>query len=595
MGFHGLEIGRSALNAANYGIKVAGQNLANMNTTGYTRQVLNQSGSAYGARYAGVGTAQVGSGVNIINITRVSSNMVEKNLRQAASSDSYYSNLNTCYSKIQSYLNEPNENTLGNSMTDFWNSMKDLSAHVETLGSRTTTLQDAISLATNFSDTAVQLRTYRMDLNSEVADAVGQINQMLEKIAILNRSIVDMESGGITGVVANDLRDERGEILRQLSEYVDIDVVEEKEGSVSVSVAGRHMVYFDQVYAMDIKQEKIGDLNCNIPVFARDNYPINLREGKLAALVESRDVVLKSYIEDIDQLAGAFTWEFNRIYSQNRGDDSFDSMTSLYTPTDPAVTLDKLNFRTNIPKGTFQIQNGNLEMIIHNRNTGKEESVTVEIDLDGRLGPGGEPDMILHDPANPGAEHSLVNRLQKALDDKLPGGFKVTIDNQYRISIESTSTDYGFAFGEDTSGVLVALGMNVLFTGHDAASMGVNQDVIDDPSRMAVSKSFEAGDNEGILSLISFGEDPLPRLGGKSPFEHYTNMAGRFGGEFYRVSTMAKVKSDLHAAMFNHREELSGVSETEETLKLLAYQRAFQSASKYLGIVDQLYETLINL
>ncbi len=593
MGFHSLDIGKTALLAANYGIKVTGQNLSNINTAGYSRQVLSQSGAAYGGTHAKL--AQLGSGVNINGIKRISNSIVEKNLRQATSGEQYYSGLNTTYTKIQSYFNEPTGNALSDSMTEFWNSMKDLASHVETIGNRTTTIEDAKTMAEQFSKTAISLREYRNDMNEEVVTSVREVNELINTIASLNGAIVDIESGGVSGVMANDLRDERGNQLRLLSELVGIDVVEEPNGAVNVSIGGRHLVYRTEVYEMAIKREKNGDLNCAIPVFARDQFPVRLDEGKLAAQVETRDVIVKSYIDELDQLAGTFTWEFNRIYSQGRGDDSFTSLTSLYSPTDPTVTLDQLNFRTNIPEGTFKIENGYLELILHNKTDGSEESVRVDIDLDGRLSPSGEPDMILYDPANPDASNSFVKRLQEAFDSKKPGAFTVSIDNQYKVTITSNSKDYGFCFGEDTSGVLAALGMNVFFTGHDAATMGVNEDVSKNPSMMAVSRSFSSGDNTNISELVSFSESKLARLGGQSGAEYYINIAGRLGGEAYRAYTMLNVKGDIYTSMFNQREELSGVSENEETLKLLAYQRAFQSASKYLGIVDQLYETLINL
>ncbi|MCC8191386.1 MAG: hypothetical protein LIP77_12260, partial [Planctomycetes bacterium] len=143
--------------------------------------------------------------------------------------------------------------------------------------------------------------------------------------------------------------------------------------------------------------------------------------------------------------------------------------------------------------------------------------------------------------------------------------------------------------------ILAVLGLNVFFTGYDATTIGVNQYVIDNPSMMAVATSFESGDNTGVLNLIAFGETGIDRLGGQSAEEFYRTLAGRLGSEASRISTMVLVKNDLLTRMFNQRESVSGVNEDEETLKLMAYQRAYQSAAKYISVVDELYETLINL
>jgi flagellar hook-associated protein 1 FlgK len=592
-GFDALLIGKTALIAANYGLQVTGQNLSNANTTGYSRQVLRQTGAA---NAAGRGTSVLlGGGVAVKGVTRIASAQAEKQLRQATSSDAYYGSLETCYSQMQAYFNELTGNALSDAMTGFWNSLGNLSAHVETLANRSTAIEDALTLTTQLNDLSTQLKDYRRTMNAEVEESVGQINAIVKSIASLNRSITVTECGGLAASTANDLRDERGELLRQLSEYLDIDVTEEANGSCIVSAAGRSLVYYDQVYELAVGYEKSGDMLVAVPEFARDGYPIKVSAGKLAAQLEIRDVIVSGYVDDLDQLAASFTWEFNRIYSQGRGDDSFGTLTSINSPVDPAVRLDQLQYKAAIPDGTFTIVNGNLQVIVHNRETGQETTVPLEIDLDGRLDPSGEPDMILWDPANPEAANSFVNRLQTALDEAIPGAFTVKIDNEYKVTIAGNSDSYGFCFGEDTSGILAALGLNVFFTGHDAQTIGVNRQVIDNPSLMAVSTSFASGDNQGVLNLIAFGETALGRLGDKTPDEFYQNLTGRLASEASRTSTMREVKGDLLTRMFNQREEISGVNEDEETVKLLAYQRAYQSAAKYLSVVDELYETLIDL
>lgn len=595
MGFHALQIGSSALIAANYGLQVTGQNLSNSGTTGYSRQVVLQSGAANGAKY-GTGLL-LGAGVSVNAVTRVYDLQAEKQLRQATSSETYYSGLDKCYSKIQSFFGELGVDSTGlsDNLNSFWSSMNNLSAHVETLSVRSTTVEDALTLTTRLNDLSTQLREYRQSMNAEVESTVAQINNLIGMVANLNNAIVTSENGGYSKSGANDLRDERGELLRQLSELINIDVTDETNGSCIVSVSGRTLVYYDQLYDLSVKYEKNGDLLTAVPVFSRDSATVKASGGKLASQIEIRDNIIAGYIEELDQLAGAFTWEFNRIYSQGRGDDSFDSLTSLNSPIDPSVTLDQLEYKANIPEGTFRIENGNLQVIVHNRNTGQETTVNVEIDLDGRLGPDGEPDMILWDPSNPAASNSFINRLQKALDSAIPGAFGVSIDNEYRVTIESKSGDYGFCFGEDTSGILAALGLNVLFTGHDASTIGVNQQVIDDPSSMAVSTSFASGDNQGVLNLISFSETRIDRLNSMTVNEYYLNTAGRLASESSRIGTMYGVKSDLLTQMSNLRESISGVNEDEETVKLITYQRAYQSAAKYISIVDTIYETLINM
>ncbi len=597
MAFHTLSIGTSALLTARYGLDVTGQNLGNIDTAGYSRQRLNQAATK--GWTGGLGVAVVGNGVWTTSIKRVADEYVEKQLRTSITTDEYYGNLQDGYTNIQTFFDEPaTGNAISDSINLFWTAMEDYDSHVESLGVRTTVLTEAEHLTARFNKLGTALADYRKDVDNQVAESVTVINRLLDTIAELNKNIVFTECGGVSPRVANDLRDQRGEAIKQLYEYMDVDTVEEDNGSISVSIHGRNLVYFDIPKKISIDKSTSPDGTLvNTPVFESDHYPLRPSDGQLAAQMEMRDVILPSYQKDVNDLAANFIWEFNRAYSQTRGLETFSSLKSqvLNAPFDPSVTLDKLTYKDYVPAGTFQIVNGEFEIIVQNRNTNQPETVRIEVDLDGRPGPGGEPDMILWDPDNPDAPNSLINRMQKELDAKVPGAFKVSIDRQYQITIESTSDDYGFCFGKDTSGVVAALGLNVFFTGHNSQTMGVNQELKTNPSLMGGALSFKKGDNEGVKNLLMVRDKALSNLKEMTLEGHYQATVGRLGSEASTVKNMKKLAEDIYNSMFTQRESLSGVNEDEEVTKMITYQRAFQSAAKFISIVDQLYETLINM
>ncbi len=596
MGFHSLAIGSSALLTARYGLDVTGQNLGNVDSPGYSRQRLNQEATL--GWNSGLSTAVVGTGVWVSSVKRVGSEYVEKQLRQATTTDEYYGSLQTTYGRIKSYVNELTGNALSDSMANFWSAMSDVSTHVENIAVRRTALEEAEQMTGRFNALAEQLADYRKDLDDEVGGSVTEINRLLKGIAELNMQIVATEQGGKSAIAANDLRDQRGNFAKELYKYIDADIVEEDNGSYIVSMHGRNLVYFDRAEEVVNEKRLSGDgTMVNNPVFASDGYPLAPGDGLLAAQMNGRDKVIPSYQKDVDDLAANFIWEFNRAHSQSRGLDSFSSLTSLNGPTNPEATLDKLRYNGNVPAGTFQIVGGSLQIIVHNRNDPDSEpkTVDIEIDLDGRPDPGGEPDMILYDPANPDAPNSLINRMQKALNDAAPGVFTVSIDRRNQVTITSASDEYGFAFGEDTSGVLAALGLNSFFTGHDAGTMGVNQALKENPEHLAGARSFDKGDNAGALALLDVREAELANLKNGTLDDHYLAMAGRLGAESDSANRMKDLSCDVLNRMFVQRESLAGVNEDEEVSKLITYQRAFQSAAKFISTVDQLYETLINM
>ncbi len=596
MAFHSLAIGTSALLTARYGLDVTGQNLSNIDTPGYSRQRLNQA--ATNGWSSGLNNAVIGTGVWTSSVSRIANEHVEKQLRQATSSNNYFTTMYDGYQNLQAYFGSPKSDgtgtTVSDSLNSFWNSMSDFSTHAEMTATRTTLLKEAESLTYRINTLARNLKDYRQSADDQVAESINQINSKMHEIAALNEAIVKTENGGATGVVANDLRDRRGEVIKELYGMMDIDVREEPNGSAIVSLHGRTMVYLDQVNEVKTERVMSGDMIVTRPVFSTDNYPLEPKDGQLAAMVELRDVTIKSYMDDLDTLSGTMIWEFNRIYSQTRGLETFDTLKSKNAPIDPSVSLGALEYPDNVPPGTFQITNGTLEIIVHNRNTDSEDTLKLEIDADGRLGPDGEPDMILWDPNDPEASNSFINRLQAKFDDKYPGVFNVSIDRNYNVTIESKSEDYGFCFGSDTSGVLAALGLNTFFTGHNAENIGINQDLFDNPNLLGGSYSAKGGDNDGVNALLALQTAKI-FTNGATIEDFYASMAGRLGSEASRAGALYEMQVDITQRMYVQRESISGVSEDEEGTKLIMYQRAFQGAAKFITTVDILYETLINM
>lgn len=596
MAFHSLAIGTSALLTARYGLDVTGQNLSNIDTPGYSRQRLNQA--ATNGWSSGLNNAVIGTGVWTTSVTRIANEHVEKQLRQATSSNNYYNTMYSGYQNIQSYFGRPQADgkgtTLADSMDNFWNSMSDFSTHIEMTSTRTTLLGQAEAFTNHVNTLSNQLKSYRQSADDQVAESVNMINAKLNEIAGLNQAIVKTENGGATGVVANDLRDRRGEVVKELYAMMDIDAREEPNGSTIISIHGRTLVYYDQVNEVKTERVQSDDMIVTNPVFSSDGYPLAPKNGQLAALMELRDTTIKSYLDDLDKLSGTMTWEFNRIYSQMRGLESFDFLKSKNAPVDPSVALNKLQYTDKVIPGTFEIGTGHVDILVHNRNTGSFDIVRIEIDCDGREPPDGEPETILWDPDNPDAPNSLVNRLQSELDKKYAGAFSVTIDRNYNISIESKTTEYGFCFDEDTSGVLAALGLNTFFTGHNAGNMGVNQDLYDNPNHIASGYTLKSGDSDGVNALLALQEVKV-FSNGSTIADFYASMAGRLGSEASRAGAMYEMQVDVTQRMYVQRESLSGVSEDEEGTRLIMYQRAFQGAAKFITTVDILYETLINM
>ncbi len=592
MSFHTLHLGATALITQKYALDTTGHNIANAATAGYTRQRLNTTAN----RPIPYSFGALGNGVQVKSIQRIADEFLEKQVRLAKGTNDRLAVLQDGYENLQVFFNELTENDISTAMDNLWDAVSDLVNNVEDISTRRALLERGRSLANSFREIDRKIYDYRLSQNEQVQDIVGDINAMLKQIAILNQDVLKIESGGVTGVTANDLRDERTELLKTLAGLMDITVTEEPNGSATVTQKSRLLVYQNKYYELTTRRELSDDLLIDTPVFVEDNDEVTLKDGKLYAHLYMRDVVLKGYRDMLDQLAGSFAWEFNRLHSQGVGLKGFSRLTGRSSVVNPAVTLDKLSYGFTAPSGTFQIVNGNLEIIVHDERSDEEIRLNVEIDLDGRsAAAGGEDDTILYDPLNPTAPNALVNKLQAAFDSIRPGLFTVGLDNGNHLQIVSTTDAYTFSFGRDTSGVLAALGLNIFFTGYDGGSIALDEEIAKNPDLIAAARGFTPGDNAGAKALLELRDANVLNNGTATLEDYYEGIVGQLGIEAARINSFRETQKDILSHMENQREDLSGVNLDEELTKMIQFQRSFQSAARFISTADTIYETLINM
>lgn len=253
-----LEAARSGLNAAQEGLNVTSQNISNADTTGYTRQMIQSSSISpdTGFMYTS-SNAQVGQGVSVGDVYQVRDSFLDVSYRQQNAQYSMWNGMEDQLTPIEDTFNEVSDSTtsssaltglsgqLDNVITSLQNysgdsSDTDLSADVES---------NVDMLTQSIKDDASQLTTTLSNEKSELGIVVnggagdtengpdeGGINGMITSIQSLNVQISSYESG--TGQTANDLRDQRNELLDQLSSDIDISSTEQPNGMVTVQLQG---------------------------------------------------------------------------------------------------------------------------------------------------------------------------------------------------------------------------------------------------------------------------------------------------------------------------------------------------------------------
>jgi flagellar hook-associated protein 1 FlgK len=150
------------------------------------------------------------------------------------------------------------------------------------------------------------------------------------------------------------------------------------------------------------------------------------------------------------------------------------------------------------------------------------------------------------------------------------------------------------ADGDDTD-VLVALGLNSLFTGAGASDISVRADILEDGSLLSTSRSSFTGDNQALLDLLDVENVASSGLEDRSVGEAYGRLIGTIGFEVNSSDAALRAGESLRTSLELRRDAVSGVNLDEEVVELMRFEQAFQAASEYISIVGRLEDELLSM
>lgn len=232
-----LNIGNNALSGSQAALQTTGNNIANVNTEGYSRQHVRFE--AY--RSIDFFPGQMGQGAFAAEVLRSFDKFVERNYLDSSSDTSYYKALNRQMQSIESVFNESKGLGINNSLNEFFNSWEKLTQFPDDLASRSALLGQSNSLSSSIRTAMEALQKAQERADQEVVQQVDQTNQLTREIAELTRQINMSTISGRNN--PNSLLDERDRKVRELSQLVDIDVVDRGPGNYRVNTkAGQVLV-----------------------------------------------------------------------------------------------------------------------------------------------------------------------------------------------------------------------------------------------------------------------------------------------------------------------------------------------------------------
>lgn len=335
----GLQTSLSGMKVAQSQLDVISRNIANVDTVGYTRKVLNQKNLVLAGSSAGVA---------ISSITR---NFDEGLLKSFLGSNSQTGNLNaqsTYLSKAEILLGTPEgDNSIAANVSNLQKYFDTFSNDVTSAAGRYSLLTSADTVTSRLNYVSTEIQKLRGDADIEIRDTVNKVNDLLVKLDELNDNIVKYNVLGYDG--AADLQDERDSALRELSGYLDITYFTRETGAIVVQTSNGitlldkdpHKLTHNAIAQASATTSYAGGSISGITVDGQD-ITNSIRDGQLKGLIETRDVTLPALQQQLDELAGVLKNSINEIHNQGT---AYPNTPSTYNGTREFIDPDHQSIR----------------------------------------------------------------------------------------------------------------------------------------------------------------------------------------------------------------------------------------------------------
>lgn len=312
-----LNIGGNALLLQQKAISLTGNNIANVNTPGYSRQRLILGNNTPLQSAAG----PMGYGVRAIGIERIYDQFVGIQLNNENANLGRWEAQKSSLERVEFIFNESAGYGLSQAMSEMFNAWRDLSLNPSGQTERVVLLSQAQFLTDTFRKTYGDLQSAQAEIDTAVENAVDDINRLAAEIADLNVTIVERETSGHT---ANDLRDRRDQAAKEMANLIDVETHEDSDGRVLVTVgSGRVLVDAGSSHNLSVQVNGSGHVDLYWPDDATAvNINSEIGGGKIKGWLEARDTKIDGYMQRLDTLAQTMMQEFNTLHGGGYGLDS---------------------------------------------------------------------------------------------------------------------------------------------------------------------------------------------------------------------------------------------------------------------------------
>ncbi len=550
-----LNTAKVGLLAQQLAIEVTGQNIANVQTEGYSRQEINFE--ALNPRSFNLG--QLGTGVRVVGVERSHDKFLFSQILSEGDNLGQYGVRKDVFDQLEILFSESNGQSLNQGLGNFFSSLQDLSSNPVGLPERSSVLAEAQNLAATFNSLGESLFQIRRNLDATIQVEAERINSLTSEIAELNKAIHANEPVAFS---ANDLRDRRDQRVKELSELIDLNYVDEMDGQISLTLNnGTPLVLQSTAFAMSTQLNGNNKGFQDIVVAGLNGTSTNVTSsvtgGSLKGLIDMRDIEVTDIKDKLDRLAAGIIQEFNNIHQEGFGIDGTTG-NNFFAP--PSVTTE-IN-TNNTGSATLTATNGNpsdisidkFEITVTGSNTFSLNNLTTGLN-EGTFS------------FTPGSTFNLA------------GGFAVTISggaavgDRFKLSVSEDAAQT-FSVSSD-----ITSNSNKIAAGQNSSSDGANAlKLIGLQSRLSFNSVTHVSDGSGAFTFDEF----------------YSSIVSNLGIQAFSTQANFSQQEGILLQLNTRRESISGVSIDEEFINMVKFQQAYNASARLIGIVDELLDTVIS-
>ncbi len=599
--FFGLNIGTTGLYAAKSGLNITAHNVANIETEGYSRQVLKQSADMPLSTNNRFG--MLGSGVAVNEITQMRSQYYDEKYRSNNALLGMYESRSYFMNEVQSYLNEIELEGFTTTFDSMYDSLQELAKDPSNLTVRTQVSNYAMSMCEYFNSLSTSLDQVQTECNYEVKNQVSRINSLATQVATLTKQINTVEIGGQN---ANDLRDQRANLIDELSEIANVTVTEREIGTVGmteyiVRLDGQLLVDNYEARSLEVIPRTENMSQCDVDglydVYWDNGEKLNAEsatlKGTLKALFEVRDgnnkENLQGYAEEVDDGATEIT-----IINTNIND-----LKDLNIPAEGKITIGNGEYAytsftvTANEDGTYSYTFQLKEEARRQYPEGTKVSIGTTMDYKGIPYYHAQLNEFIRVFAKEFNEvHASGQNLNGDTGVNFFSAMNPMTAEQYHLNSFGAEGAENVTMSEFESDPLTVEAPYYMLT---AANFTVNETIQMNPHTISAASDITNGvGNADIANKLLALKSDVSMFKQGDPAAFLQTLVGEVGVDTKASLNFAESQEDIVQAVVSQRLSVAGVDIDEEAMNLAKYQEAYNLAAKVIAVMSETYDTLIN-